>query len=891
MTVTGDFTSGFTFTSNDLDNYPLPTFVFAGINETQRFDFSNIPNDGTVQFEHEGNPSLNFPWDDNAADLKIALEALASISEVNVTGGFGSQFFEIEFTGGFLEEGNQEQALIKAIMTDLDLTGATTDINGTSIVPIDASVVQKGKKPASNLYNGTTLITISTVLVQTGEQVGPDTAMNIDSTNLSVNGLGKFENFVNGIILDNAATKIVLEAYFPGTTFPVETLSKLPGNDYSFDDVQGFAKDVFSQLRITEHPINKKIAVISGADQIMASGITLTQEINSLLLQFDGAEIHFDTGEIFESDGTTPLGLDFTPVVIAADQWRWFSVNMIVKAENADLSLQGQILVLAAASDGASKELAEKAPFGDKPLGVIAIQGALGDKEKTQITTIKDTFGDRKGTALTLYSPAESVAFWWKDESLDTLQVEDTTGVTGVDENLFDATTKKVLSGKISVTGPITVDKLNLFLRKLGAPTGTAAIRLMGDLAGEPDFGNVIATVPIILNMSVVPTNYISPVTVVLNTTVILATGVYHVEVDADNYTFSAGNFLAWQAQASGTNDLFNRDPAVFAWSIDNPLREVGFELIQTIKGFPAIASAADREVEILTLVDNDLQSVVASKLRDAINGDVQFSASVTTNKIIVENAVLGDVTDADMGDSGFFKDVLVQGTDTDVTGIEDVENKNIKQLGTGSGGGGGAGDALDTKIRFQSFLDDSEFGIGALNAFVSNSPVALVDEIGSTGIFSLVSKTFNMAVAEFVRTLNLLDYDEMTINTGISKLALRTYWDNDFIDPSAVHRVSRMNGQANTYQIIDMARVGNTDVLFGAHEFEVEKLNTIVQEPTFGSLSPDVDLDDATVRQNIGQEFTLGSDRDVANINLFFKKLGLIKGYRDLLNPKKPSE
>jgi hypothetical protein len=691
FTVTGDFISGFTFVSNDLDSYPLPTFVFSGTNEIQKFEFDNIPNDGTITFEHKGDASLNFPWDDLDTDLKIALEAMPSIQNVSVTGSFGTQIFEIEFSGSYLEDGAQEQPLMQVVATDLDLLGTPTNVNGTTIVPLDSVVVQKGKKPASNLFNLTIPINISIVLIQTGEQPGEETAFLVDSTNIKFGGLGRVENFTDGLVLENASDLIVVEAYFPGTTNPVVTKDKIPGINYSFDDIQGYAKDIISQMRITEHPTNSKRAVISSSEYVLASGITIVQEISESLMKFDGAEIDFSTGIVYKADGLTPLGASFVPPTISPDQWRWFSVSLVPLPISLDLSFEAELLVTPASTDGASKDAAEKAPFTDKPIGAVAIQGALGDKEKTKITTVKNTFGSLTGKALTLYPPSGSVAFWFKDASLDTPSIEATNSVTGVDLDTFNSTNTSGMAAKIIVASPITVDKIHLFLSKTGIPTGSVDIKILGESLGLPDVGNIIATGTASVQMADLPTTFSSPVIIDLGGDVVIPAGNYYVDIDGTNYVFSAGNFLQWNSEVSGSVDIFNRDPSGAVWLSDLGNRKANVELVHTIKGYPAIALAASREVEVTTLGDEDLQSVVASKLNTVINADVDFSSTVTTNKIIAENIVLGDVTDIDLGDSGFFGYVQVQGTDTDATGIEDVENINILQLGPGSGGGAGA--------------------------------------------------------------------------------------------------------------------------------------------------------------------------------------------------------
>jgi hypothetical protein len=146
------------------------------------------------------------------------------------------------------------------------------------------------------------------------------------------------------------------------------------------DDVQKALQSIdpwFRQLRIKEHPVNKKRVTISAADALRTEGTTLSQVVKNLLLKFDGAEIDFSTGQIFEDDGLTSLGIDFTPEVIPVGEWQWYSVTLIPSTVNADNTINGQLVVLAGSASGATKELAVKAPFANgTQLGLVAIQAS-----------------------------------------------------------------------------------------------------------------------------------------------------------------------------------------------------------------------------------------------------------------------------------------------------------------------------------------------------------------------------------------------------------------------------------------------------------------------------------------------------------------------------------
>ena len=71
---------------------------FLGVNEIQTLSFSATPDEGEFVLEHNGNRTTRLGFNSTTVDVKNALEALASINEVNVTGSV-SGGFTIEYIG------------------------------------------------------------------------------------------------------------------------------------------------------------------------------------------------------------------------------------------------------------------------------------------------------------------------------------------------------------------------------------------------------------------------------------------------------------------------------------------------------------------------------------------------------------------------------------------------------------------------------------------------------------------------------------------------------------------------------------------------------------------------------------------------------------------------
>ncbi len=115
--------------------------------------------------------------------------------------------------------------------------------------------------------------------------------------------------------------------------------------------------------------------IVTDVDKTLYDNTTLSQTLSNLLLKFSGAEIDFSTGSIFEDDGTTPLGQNFTPATITASEWQWYSVGMVLASVDTDNSALAQMIVLPASGSGASKAAAPKAVFsGTIRIGQVAVQ-------------------------------------------------------------------------------------------------------------------------------------------------------------------------------------------------------------------------------------------------------------------------------------------------------------------------------------------------------------------------------------------------------------------------------------------------------------------------------------------------------------------------------------
>lgn len=94
----------------------------AGTDEVQDIDFSGVPTSGAFTLQFEGANTIDINWDDDAAAVQAALNALPGLSEVVVTGDFIAGF-TVTFSGA---DGTQPQGALTENSNTLDDGGAVT---------------------------------------------------------------------------------------------------------------------------------------------------------------------------------------------------------------------------------------------------------------------------------------------------------------------------------------------------------------------------------------------------------------------------------------------------------------------------------------------------------------------------------------------------------------------------------------------------------------------------------------------------------------------------------------------------------------------------------------------------------------------------------------------
>lgn len=219
VSVSGNFTLGFTITYTTLVDVPEPTFLHPGTNEIQRVTFGNVPTNGTIRFNLDGNDTANLAWNDDSLLFETYIEDLPNVDSVTVTGSFASEQFDIEFTG---VDGKQPKNQFTIVANTLSNPSATSAVMST---------VQQGIYPASNLKIGGSPITIMVATLQGGSPIGPTAAVLVGKDYTRFIGLGKIENFDQGFDL-NGKVGTDIEMLFSGVDLPFDNSGLTPVKDY-----------------------------------------------------------------------------------------------------------------------------------------------------------------------------------------------------------------------------------------------------------------------------------------------------------------------------------------------------------------------------------------------------------------------------------------------------------------------------------------------------------------------------------------------------------------------------------------------------------------------------------------------------------------------------------
>ena len=358
--------------------YGPPALSGVTADEVQRLLFSAIPDGGsiTLSFNNVNTAVINAPF--TATDIANALNALAALSTVVGSGAMPTA--DMTFSTA---DGAKDQPLIRV--------NANTLVIGAVPVTVAISVLTNGSADILNVpFSADAFIEVPGVELNrnTIQQSsispialpsdGSVAYVNINRTPGALQNLAVLIAHIEDIDVTSPnifvlARRVGDIAFIGNNSFALPVGERL--------ELDGFVAELqryFAQLQIKEHPTNKKRVIITGADTTLLSGTRIRQSLNGLLTKFNGAELEFTTGLTFESDGSTPLGIDFTPLNIPNNEYGSYSISLVAFTQPGAGSISVQMLVLPPTITDVDKETAidNGAPFGaSNRIGHVIIKG------------------------------------------------------------------------------------------------------------------------------------------------------------------------------------------------------------------------------------------------------------------------------------------------------------------------------------------------------------------------------------------------------------------------------------------------------------------------------------------------------------------------------------
>lgn len=141
-----------------------------------------------------------------------------------------------------------------------------------------------------------------------------------------------------------------------------------------------------NQLRLRLHETDADKARIDTSEIEQLDLSVIGQAMGDLLLRFDGAVVDFTTGQIFEADGVTALGINFTPFSVPANHYYWYGLSLVPGTVDATNRQLAQVQVDLADASSATQNLAPYAVVsGDIKVGSIQVFNNAGNIEVSDV--------------------------------------------------------------------------------------------------------------------------------------------------------------------------------------------------------------------------------------------------------------------------------------------------------------------------------------------------------------------------------------------------------------------------------------------------------------------------------------------------------------------------
>lgn len=142
----------------------------------------------------------------------------------------------------------------------------------------------------------------------------------------------------------------------------------------------------FRGLQLRRHLTDPKRVTILASATTKTDLTVLNFTVADRLLSFAGAEINFETGNIYASDGLTIIGT-FPPQAVPASNFYWYAVGLNSTVAGSDNTISPQITIDFSTGTGLTPAAAPKPSLTTRyTLGAVVVQGGVGGIGITPIT-------------------------------------------------------------------------------------------------------------------------------------------------------------------------------------------------------------------------------------------------------------------------------------------------------------------------------------------------------------------------------------------------------------------------------------------------------------------------------------------------------------------------
>jgi len=140
----------------------------------------------------------------------------------------------------------------------------------------------------------------------------------------------------------------------------------------------------FRSIQLREHPTNKMRVIITESGVLKTDNTMIQNLINGKVMTFLGAQIDFQTGNIYAADGLTLID-SFTPTPIPNTKYFWYGVSLNLDVAGVDNTITPEVIVVPGTSFGTATTDANKPTYEED-----YVVGAVWVHQTTAVPQIDD---------------------------------------------------------------------------------------------------------------------------------------------------------------------------------------------------------------------------------------------------------------------------------------------------------------------------------------------------------------------------------------------------------------------------------------------------------------------------------------------------------------------